>query len=732
MALITNNISGSSSDGSKIGITGSIIISNSPDAQFPSLGSDAVFFVSGSESAKTVLGGAAKISGSLSTDGNVTLGNSSDDVTTITGISTFQRSASFNAGLSGSLTKLTDGTSYLIAGSNVTITTGSNGAITIDSTGGGGGGAPTGAQYVTLATNASLTDERVLTAGTGISLTDAGAGSTVTLAVRDSVVATVSGTQFTGNVGVTGSLGASTLNILSGVLYQANGTIQQDANLVWDSANDRLGIGTNAPAKTLHIGPAAGTSFRLGPNSSYIEIGQANSTTYRWSSGGTATTIEQNVNHIFQNSNTLGFQSSNGQPADIGFGRSAAGILIVSGAAPGAILRFNAASTPLAAGDLSMNTTTGRPGAFIGGAARSLAHTDEIPGTFFSSTTAGAIFTTGSLAIRGGESAVDAPADKGADVFFYVSGSTNITGSNAKLSLFGGDVTISGSANIANGATVVGNLTAVNNVGVLGALTVMSTGLIAGNATVSGSLTANTLFVTTGNVVGAPGTGNNALSLLSSGNIVMQLDVNNDAAGHKFDVQNYLGTSQFFVGENGNAELSGTLVVSGSTLSTVASTFNLINTAATTVNFAGAASKISVGGATSTGSIGGNLEVTGSTSLGLVVENILPSNGGTGVVSFNLNNQSIFYVNGPAGNITANFTNVPTVDNRIISTTVILSQSATARIVSAVQIAGVASTINWANNVTPTGNSGKQDVFGFSLIRSGSAWKTLGQMSTYG
>jgi hypothetical protein len=47
--------------------------------------------------------------------------------------------------------------------------------------GGGGGGAPTNAQYVTLATNATLTQERVLTAGTGISLTDSGAGGTITI-----------------------------------------------------------------------------------------------------------------------------------------------------------------------------------------------------------------------------------------------------------------------------------------------------------------------------------------------------------------------------------------------------------------------------------------------------------------------------------------------------------------------------------------------------------------------
>lgn len=46
---------------------------------------------------------------------------------------------------------------------------------------GGGGGAPETAQYVVLATNGTLTNERVLTAGSGISITDGGAGSTVTI-----------------------------------------------------------------------------------------------------------------------------------------------------------------------------------------------------------------------------------------------------------------------------------------------------------------------------------------------------------------------------------------------------------------------------------------------------------------------------------------------------------------------------------------------------------------------
>jgi hypothetical protein len=47
--------------------------------------------------------------------------------------------------------------------------------------GGGGGGAPTGASYVVLGLDAALTAERVLTAGTNISMTDGGANGNVTV-----------------------------------------------------------------------------------------------------------------------------------------------------------------------------------------------------------------------------------------------------------------------------------------------------------------------------------------------------------------------------------------------------------------------------------------------------------------------------------------------------------------------------------------------------------------------
>ena len=100
-------------------------------------------------------------------------------------------------GFSGSLTKLADGTSYIIGGTNITVTTGSNGAITID---GSASGAPANAQYLVLSANGTLTDERIFTTGTGLKFTDGGAGGNYTLVIDDSVVATVSGTTFQGTI----------------------------------------------------------------------------------------------------------------------------------------------------------------------------------------------------------------------------------------------------------------------------------------------------------------------------------------------------------------------------------------------------------------------------------------------------------------------------------------------------------------------------------------------------
>lgn len=216
-------------------------------------------------------------------------------------------------GLSGSLTKLADGTSYLIAGTNIEITSASNGAVTISSTASGGGGDPN-ASYLVFSATGSLSNEFVITPSTG--LTGSGTGGLYTLSIDNSVVATVSGTTFTGatkhNAGLSGSLTQLT----------------------------------------------DGTSYLIAGNN--ITISSA----------------------------------SNGS-------------ITVTGLASGT--------------------------------------------SYFDSTTAGSIFTSGSVAIRGGESSVDSPADKGTNIFFYVSGSIGASGVNDKRAVLGGDTVISGA--LAQGKT---------------------------------------------------------------------------------------------------------------------------------------------------------------------------------------------------------------------------------------------------------------------------------------
>lgn len=79
------------------------------------------------------------------------------------------------SGITGSLTKLPDESSYLVAGPNVQITSASNGQVTIASLG------DPAASYVVIGATGSLLNERVLTAGTNISIVDNGPGSAVVI-----------------------------------------------------------------------------------------------------------------------------------------------------------------------------------------------------------------------------------------------------------------------------------------------------------------------------------------------------------------------------------------------------------------------------------------------------------------------------------------------------------------------------------------------------------------------
>jgi len=104
--------------------------------------------------------------------------------------------------------------------------------------GGGSGGAPTDAEYVVMSLNGTLTDERVLTAGTGISLTDGGAGSTATISNTGVLAAlggvgitttTVSGNATITNAGVTSNVAGDGI-----VLSATTGAVTISAPLLGD------------------------------------------------------------------------------------------------------------------------------------------------------------------------------------------------------------------------------------------------------------------------------------------------------------------------------------------------------------------------------------------------------------------------------------------------------------------------------------------------------------------
>ncbi|MEZ6330583.1 MAG: hypothetical protein R3B12_01050 [Candidatus Saccharimonadales bacterium] len=63
---------------------------------------------------------------------------------------------------------------------------------------GGSGTAPVGASYLTLGLDGTLTNERVLTAGTNISISDGGANGSLTVGLTNTSLTVTAGTSLSG------------------------------------------------------------------------------------------------------------------------------------------------------------------------------------------------------------------------------------------------------------------------------------------------------------------------------------------------------------------------------------------------------------------------------------------------------------------------------------------------------------------------------------------------------
>lgn len=133
------------------------------------------------------------------------------------------------------------------------------------------------------------------------------------------------------------------------------------------------------------------------------------------------------------------------------------------------------------------------------------------------------------------------------------------------------------------------------------------------------------------------------------------------------------------------------------------------------------------------GALSGTSITVGTDGIGTIVEKVVPLTGATGTVTHDFSAGGIFWHTSPAANWTANFTNVPTTDNRNINFTIVIVQGATGRYPSAVQVNGTPVTIRWVSNVTPTPSSsaGVIDLASFSVFRVGGTWYCVGSYSPF-
>jgi hypothetical protein len=130
--------------------------------------------------------------------------------------------------------------------------------------------------------------------------------------------------------------------------------------------------------------------------------------------------------------------------------------------------------------------------------------------------------------------------------------------------------------------------------------------------------------------------------------------------------------------------------------------------------------------------VAGTASFSGLTVLQEVTEIINSTPGATAsTVVYDFTTGSNWYHSSINTNYTANFTNIPTTNNRAITATIVMSQSSTAYMPTAVQIDGSGQQIRWAGG-TASGTPNQVDIVGFTFIRSGGVWaQVLGQINTF-
>jgi hypothetical protein len=423
--------------------------------------------------------------------------------------------------LTGSLTKLSDGTDYLRAGSNISLTTGSAGQITIAATGLSG--------YVVGPASATDSAIALYDGTTGKLIKNSSLKLGLVTATQNYVTASVgladyglvlapngtgalsanapNGTYTGGNArgdnavdwqmsrsvshevasGLYSIIGGGSDNVASGNYSICAGGLGNEATEVYatvgggngnrasgsysvvgggqtnyaleDASTVSGGRQNNASAPLSTIcGGVYGYATATG---SFVGGGDSNAAVGDYSSviGGLSNTAQSYGEVVGGLYATLGAGTGNGYVAT--------DRLFVIGNGTGEYTRSNAL-TLIKNGNLHLSgtltlmsgstsgitfpSTRGTNGQVLtsNGSGLITWATPSISPQYFYSTTNSALYTTGAMAFIGGQAGIDAPSDKGSDVFFYVSGSSS------SIALFGGTLATSGSLRV-DGNTTLGD-----------------------------------------------------------------------------------------------------------------------------------------------------------------------------------------------------------------------------------------------------------------------------------
>jgi hypothetical protein len=391
---LVGNISGSIQNSSNIGVSGSVVIANRPDALFPTLnsvGGDVVFFVSGSRGGKgvtsertvSVFGGDAVVSGSLTIGtGSITI--TSNDITFQGGIAqifsgsgglTFADSSGTKtlseiASGGGDVTGPTSSTDNAIA--RFDLTTGKiiqNSDLTVSDLAGGAGGT------VNLDTNSAATVNLFTTNATSVVIGKSG-GSTVTtngnIKVGSNIIQAADGataltlTSTSGNVAVAGELTVTGNNIKSSTGATAialsgdsvtipgdltvNGTTTtvNTTNLIIE--DPLIYMASSSAPGTVGYGGIAIASGSGVTNQALVFVKDTNGTEAVWSSG------RQDVKAGSETTNTsLTYLPIRASKFEVGGTIGGAGRSFIS-SSDGFVL------SAVAGGDLFLNAAAGPPG----------------------------------------------------------------------------------------------------------------------------------------------------------------------------------------------------------------------------------------------------------------------------------------------------------------------------------------------------------------------------------